>query len=132
MDGNIIVRDRFSYADCERIQRAIRKGQIYYADLTGNIGSEQGGMRPVLIIQNDIGNKYAPTTIIVPITSRMTKHDLPTHLAIKSGECGLIKDSIVLFEQPRTIDKSRLGDYIGTLTDDLMEQASKKLLVSFG
>lgn len=125
-----IVRERFSYADCENISRAIKKGQIYYADLSGNYGSEQGGMRPVLIIQNDVGNKYSPTTIIVPITSR-SKSDLPTHLCLKSGECGLIKDSIVLFEQPRTIDKARLGSYIGSLTDELMEIAQQKLSVSF-
>ena len=130
MVKTVNVRTAFSYADCERIARAIRKGEIYYADLSGTFGSEQGGMRPVLIIQNDVGNKYAPTTIIVPITSR-NKADLPTHMHIGS-ECGLIRDSIVLFEQIRTIDKRRIGDYIGALTPDLMEKAREKLNVSLG
>lgn len=127
---NQIIRNNFSYADCERLGRAIKKGQIWYADLSGNYGSEQGGMRPVLIIQNDVGNRYSPTTIIVPITSR-SKSDLPTHMTLKSGECGLIKDSIVLFEQPRTIDKVRLGSYIGSLTAELLEIAQQKLSVTF-
>ena len=122
---------RLSYGDCERLARTIKKGEIYYANLSGNIGSEQGGWRPVLIIQNDVGNRYAPTTIVAPITSR-AKGNLPTHLSINEGECGLTKDSIILFEQLRTVDKQRLGDRIGELTDDLMEEANQKLLASFG
>lgn len=122
---------RLSYGDCERLARTIKKGEIYYANLSGNIGSEQGGWRPVLIIQNDVGNRYAPTTIVAPITSR-AKGNLPTHLCINEGECGLTKDSIILFEQLRTVDKQRLGDRIGELTDDLMEEANRKLLASFG
>ena len=122
---------RLSYGEVERMSRVIRKGEIYYANLSGNIGSEQGGFRPVLIIQNNIGNKYAPTTIVAPITSR-AKSDLPTHLHINEGECGLTKDSIILFEQLRTIDKQRLGERIGELTDELMAIANSKLLASFG
>ena len=122
---------RLSYGEVERLNRTIRQYEIYYANLSGNIGSEQGGLRPVLVIQNDVGNKYAPTTIIAPITSR-SKGKLPTHLYICEGECGLTKDSTVLFEQLRTVDKRRLGDYVGTLTHDLVEQAREKILVSFG
>lgn len=122
---------RLSYGEVERLGRTIRKYEIYYANLSGNIGSEQGGLRPVLIIQNDIGNKYAPTTIIAPITSR-SKSNLPTHLLIDGGNCGLSKDSCILFEQLRTIDKQRLGDYVGTLTHDLVEQAQQKIMASFG
>ena len=122
---------RLSYGEVERMSRVIKKGEIYYANLSGNIGSEQGGFRPVLIIQNNVGNKYSPTTIIAPITSR-TKSDLPTHLHISEGECGLTKDSIILFEQLRTIDKQRLGERIGELSEDLMTTANQKLLASFG
>lgn len=120
-----------SYGEVERMSRVVRKGEIYYANLSGNMGSEQGGCRPVLIIQNNVGNRHSPTTIIAPITSR-TKSDLPTHLHIREGECGLTKDSIILFEQLRTIDKQRLGDCIGELSDDLMELMNTKLMASFG
>ena len=122
---------QLSYGDCERFSRNIKKGEIYYANLSGNLGSEQGGFRPVLIIQNNIGNRFAPTTIVAPITSR-AKTDLPTHLCINEGECGLTKDSIILFEQLRTIDKQRLGDRIGELSEDLLVSANEKLLASFG
>ena len=91
----------------------VRRGEIYYADLSPVVGSEQGGLRPVLVIQNDVGNKYAPTTIITPITSCLTKKPLPTHLPISVG--GLPKDSVALCEQLRTIDKSRLKSKLGEL-----------------
>ena len=86
----------------------IKRGDIYYADLSPVVGSEQGGIRPVLIIQNDVGNKYSPTVIAAAITSQREKTKLPTHISVASGDCGLAKDSIVLLEQARTIDKKRL------------------------
>ena len=91
----------------------IKRGDILYAELSPVLGSEQGGMRPVLVIQNDIGNKYSPTVIIAPITSQMNKAKLPTHLDVSAGEFGLLKDSVVLLEQIRTIDKSRLREKVG-------------------
>lgn len=110
----------------------ILRGQIYYADLETTIGSEQGGVRPVLIIQNNFGNKYSPTTIIVAMTARIhTKHNLPTHHFI-SASCGLKYDSIVLLEQIRTIDKARLRDYIGMIGNNDMQQIERKLIVSLG
>ena len=96
----------------------IKRGDLYYADLRPVVGSEQGGIRPVLIVQNDIGNKYSPTTIVVAITSR-PKHSIPTHVAIHSDdENGLKKDSIVMLEQLRTVDKSRIKDKIGHLSQE--------------
>lgn len=97
-----------------------KRGDIFYADLNPVVGSEQGGMRPVLIIQNDVGNKYSPTVIVAPITSQMNKAKLPTHMEVKAGEFGLVKDSVVLLEQIRTVDKTRLRDKIGHMTDDKM------------
>ncbi len=91
----------------------IKRGDILYAELSPVLGSEQGGMRPVLVIQNDIGNKYSPTVIVAPITSQMNKAKLPTHLDVSAGEFGLLKDSVVLLEQIRTIDKSRLREKVG-------------------
>lgn len=110
----------------------IIRGQIYYADLETTVGSEQGGVRPVLIIQNNIGNKYSPTTIIVAMTARIhTKHNLPTHHFISSS-VGLKYDSIVLLEQIRTIDKARLREYIGTIRNEDMQQIERKLIISLG
>lgn len=110
----------------------ILRGQIYYADLETTVGSEQGGIRPVLIVQSNIGNKYSPTTIIVAMTARVhTKHDLPTHHFISSS-VGLKHDSIVLLEQIRTIDKARLRGYIGTINKDDMSQIERKLIISLG
>ena len=114
------------------MERTIRRGDIYYADLNPVIGSEQGGTRPVLIISNDIGNKHSPTVIIAAITSRVhTKAKLPTHTEIKDFE-GLNKDSIILLEQIRTIDKKRLKEHIGMLDSQQILTADKALLISLG
>ena len=94
----------------------IKRGEIYYADLSPVVGSEQGGVRPVLIIQNDVGNKYSPTVIVSAITSKIDKAKIPTHIELKASECGLIKDSVVLLEQIRTIDKKRLKEKIGIVS----------------
>jgi len=110
----------------------IKRGEIYYADLSPVIGSEQGGERPVLIIQNDIGNKYSPTVIAAAITSQRDKTKLPTHISVDAVECGLAKDSIVLLEQVRTIDKKRLKEKMGALDINAMGQVDKALTVSFG
>ena len=114
------------------MEKTIRRGDIYYADLNPVIGSEQGGTRPVLIISNDTGNKHSPTVIIAAITSRVrTKAKLPTHTAIKDFE-GLSKDSVILLEQIRTIDKKRLRDHIGMLDSQQILTADKALLISLG
>ena len=114
------------------MERTIRRGDIYYADLNPVIGSEQGGTRPVLIISNDTGNKYSPTVIIAAITSRVrTKAKLPTHTAIKDFE-GLSKDSVILLEQIRTIDKKRLREHIGMLDSQQILTADNALLISLG
>lgn len=110
----------------------IARGDIYYADLSPVIGSEQGGIRPVLIIQNDIGNKYSPTVIVTAITSQINKAKLPTHIEIKAAEYGLNKDSVILLEQLRTIDKKRLREKIGHLDDDLMIKVDEALNISLG
>ncbi len=110
----------------------VKRGDIYYADLSPVIGSEQGGVRPVLIIQNDIGNKYSPTVIAAAITSQKDKTKLPTHIQVNASGCGLAKDSIVLLEQVRTIDKQRLKEKMGTLDVSSMDRVNKALTVSFG
>lgn len=110
----------------------IKRGDIYYADLSPVIGSEQGGVRPVLIVQNDIGNKYSPTVIAAAITSQINKAKLPTHIEIGAQEYGLQKDSVILLEQIRTIDKKRLREKIGHLDDELMDNVNEALGVSFG
>lgn len=110
----------------------IKRGDIFYADLSPVIGSEQGGVRPVLIVQNDIGNKYSPTVIAAAITSQINKAKLPTHIEISAQEYGLLKDSVILLEQIRTIDKKRLREKIGHLDDDLMDMVNEALNVSFG
>lgn len=110
----------------------IKRGDIYYADLSPVIGSEQGGVRPVLIVQNDIGNKYSPTVIAAAITSQINKAKLPTHIEIGALEYGLAKDSVILLEQIRTIDKKRLREKIGHLDEELMEKVNNALEVSFG
>lgn len=109
----------------------IRKGDIFYADLTPVVGSEQGGVRPVLIIQNDVGNRYSPTVIAAAITSRMGKHSLPTHVPL-DGLCGLRRDSTILLEQVRTIDRSRLREYIGRLEPEVLREVDQALAVSLG
>ena len=110
----------------------IRRGDIYYADLSPVVGSEQGGMRPVLIIQNDIGNRYSPTVIAAAITSQLTKAKLPTHIDVFADRCGLSKDSVVLLEQIRTIDKRRLKEKMGHLDDAVMARVNEAISVSFG
>ena len=110
----------------------IKRGEIYYADLSPVIGSEQGGIRPVLIIQNDVGNKYSPTVIAAAITSQREKTKLPTHISVDADNCGLAKDSIVLLEQVRTIDKQRLKERMGVLDNGAMDKVDKALTVSFG
>lgn len=109
----------------------IRRGDIYYADLSPVVGSEQSGIRPVLIIQNDIGNKFSPTIIAIAITSRQ-KAKLPTHIEIEGTKYGLDKDSVILAEQIRTLDKARLKSKVGTLDKDTMEKVKKALEISFG
>ncbi|MCX7884951.1 MAG: type II toxin-antitoxin system PemK/MazF family toxin [Caloramator sp.] len=110
--------------------QAVKRGDIFYADLSPVIGSEQGGIRPVLIIQNDVGNKYSPTVIIAAITSQINKAKLPTHVEISSEEYGLSKDSVVLLEQLRTIDKRRLKDKIGHISDETMQKVNEALRIS--
>ena len=108
----------------------IKRGDIYYADLRPVIGSEQGGVRPVLIIQNDIGNKYSPTIICAAITSKMNKAKLPTHIEIQASKYKMVKDSVILLEQLRTIDKKRLHDQICHLDEDIMEEVNRALKIS--
>lgn len=110
----------------------IKRGDIYYADLSPVIGSEQGGLRPVLIVQNDIGNKYSPTVIAAAITSKISKAKLPTHIDVPGEDTGLAKDSIILLEQIRTIDKKRLKEKMGHLDDSTMTSVNNAIQVSFG
>lgn len=110
----------------------VKRGDIFYADLSPVVGSEQGGIRPVLIVQNDIGNKYSPTVIAAAITSRHAKAKMPTHISINAESCGLSKDSIVLLEQVRTIDKQRLREKMGELQPNDMAGINQALSVSFG
>ena len=111
---------------------SVKRGDIYYADLSPVVGSEQGGLRPVLIVQNDVGNKYSPTVIAAAITSRMGKSRLPTHIDIPGVNAGLSKDSVILLEQVRTIDKRRLKEKMGHLDDDMMNSVNSAIAVSFG
>ena len=108
----------------------MRRGDVYYADLRPVIGSEQGGIRPVLIVQNDIGNKHSPTVICAAITSKMNKAKLPTHIELSSREYDMDKDSVILLEQLRTIDKKRLKDKICHLDGEIMQRVNKALLIS--
>lgn len=108
----------------------IRRGDIYYADLRPVIGSEQGGIRPVLIIQNDIGNRHSPTVICAAITSKMNKAKLPTHVELNTRRCGMVRDSVILLEQLRTIDKQRLRERICHIDDLLMEEVNRALMIS--
>lgn len=110
----------------------VKRGDIYYADLSPVVGSEQGGVRPVLIVQNDVGNKYSPTVIAAAITSQQDKSRLPTHISVNGNACGLSKDSVVLLEQVRTLDKQRLKERMGNLSTTDMNKINKALTVSFG
>ena len=136
-------RTSLSYADCERIQQAISKdnlvfkgneikrGQVYIADLGDGVGSEQMGVRPVLIIQNDVGNHFSNTVLIVPITSA-AKNGIPTHMGLKKGTAGLSKDSTLMVEQMRTVDKKRLRNCIGSFDDNLMNVVNQKVMIQVG
>ena len=110
----------------------VRRGEIYYADLSPVVGSEQGGLRPVLIVQNDVGNKHSPTVIAAAITSQREKAKLPTHIQLDSKTCGLSRDSVVLLEQIRTLDKQRLREKMGSLDTRSMAAVNSALSVSFG
>ena len=110
----------------------VRRGDIFYADLSPVVGSEQGGMRPVLILQNDTGNRHSPTVIAAAITSQMGKARLPTHIELVGESCGLSRDSVILLEQIRTIDKSRLRERMGKLDDTTMTKVDNAIAVSFG
>lgn len=111
---------------------SIKRGDIYYADLSPVVGSEQGGVRPVLIVQNDVGNRYSPTVIAAAITSQQSKAKLPTHIPIEARGCGLSKDSVVLLEQIRTIDKQRLKERMGAVDESSMNKVNNAISISFG
>ena len=110
----------------------VKRGDIYYADLSPVVGSEQGGMRPVLIVQNDTGNRLSPSVFAAAITSQMGKAKLPTHIELTGRSVGLTKDSVILLEQIRTIDKSRLKEKMGRLDGDTMTKVDNAIAVSFG
>ncbi|MGI6604096.1 MAG: type II toxin-antitoxin system PemK/MazF family toxin [bacterium] len=110
----------------------VQRGDIFYADLRPVVGSEQGGIRPVLVLQNDIGNRYSPTTIVAAITSQINKGRLPTHVELKAEEFELERDSVILLEQIRTIDKKRLKSRIGHLEGDIMDKVNQGLAISLG
>lgn len=110
----------------------IKRGDIFYADLSPVVGSEQGGLRPVLIVQNDVGNRYSPTVIAAAITSQTNKAKLPTHIELSKEEHGLAKDSVVLLEQIRTLDKKRLKERMGHLDGPVMDRIDQAINVSFG
>ncbi|ABI69177.1 type II toxin-antitoxin system PemK/MazF family toxin [Syntrophomonas wolfei] len=110
----------------------IKRGEIYFAQLNPVIGSEQGGVRPVVVVQNDIGNQYSPTTIILAITAQINKAKLPTHIELKAAVYGLERDSVILAEQIRTIDKTRLKQRIAVLNDDTMNKVDQALNISLG
>ncbi len=110
----------------------VKRGDIYYADLSPVVGSEQGGLRPVLIIQNDVGNRYSPTVIAAAITSRMDKNKLPTHIEVYAARAGLPRDSVILLEQIRTLDKRRLREKMGHLDEGAMAEVNDAISISFG
>ena len=114
------------------LNMVVKRGDVFYADLRPVVGSEQGGIRPVVIIQNDIGNRYSPTVICAAITSKINKAKMPTHVAIQANEFELMRDSVVLLEQIRTIDKRRLREHMGKLDDQHMLMVDNAIAVSFG
>ena len=126
---NVIGKEKKVFLEFEM---NIKRGDIYYADLSPVIGSEQGGLRPVLIVQNDVGNKHSPTVIAAAITSKMSKAKLPTHIDIPGIEAGLARDSVILLEQVRTIDKKRLKEKMGHLDNATMNNVNNAIQVSFG
>ena len=113
-------------------EKIVRKGDIFYADLSPVIGSEQGGIRPVVILQNDVGNRFSQTTIVAIITSRLNKAKLPTHIVIDSNNYGLNKKSVILVEQVRTIDKRRIKEKLGKLSEEDLKKIDRAILISFG
>ena len=123
-------RGKYTKTECDSV--SIKRGDIYYADLSPVIGSEQGGLRPVLIVQNDVGNRYSPTVIAAAITSKVGKTKLPTHIDIHADRVGLSRDSVVLLEQIRTIDKKRLREKMGHLDEDMMGAVNDAIGISFG
>ena len=128
--GKNKVVTNFAFSESDSLN--IKRGDIYYADLSPVVGSEQGGVRPVLIVQNDIGNKYSPTVIAAAITSQQFKTKLPTHISVDAAVCGLSKDSVVLLEQIRTLDKQRLKEKMGNLPETDMSRINDALSVSIG
>ena len=114
------------------VEPIVKRGEIYYADLSPVVGSEQGGVRPVLIVQNDTGNRHSPTVIAAAITSQTGKAKLPTHIELSAERCGLPKDSVILLEQIRTLDKRRLRECMGKVDGSVMEQVDTAIAVSFG
>lgn len=112
--------------------KSIQRGDIYYADLTPVIGSEQGGIRPVLIIQNNVGNRHSPTVIAAAITGNIKRTHLPTHVRLRGSACGLFRESTVLLEQLRTLDKTRLSEYMGNIGADKMREVDAALYISVG
>lgn len=128
----VTKRDTSSLRSVITVDTSVKRGDIYYADLSPVVGSEQGGVRPVLIIQNDTGNRYSPTVIAAAITSQMGKARLPTHIELSSQDYGLTKRSVVLLEQIRTLDKRRLREKMGRVDAPKMEQIDNAIAVSFG
>ena len=114
------------------MENLIKRGEIYFADLSPDVGSEQGGIRPVLVIQNDVGNKYYPTVIVCAITSQLSKAKLPTHIELSSEDYHLPKNSVVLLEQIRTLDKRRLKEKITTIDERKMKEVNRAILISLG
>ncbi len=110
----------------------VKRGEVFYADLSPVVGSEQGGVRPVLIVQNDVGNKHSPTVIAAAITSKQDKNELPTHIRLGAQSCGLQRDSVVLLEQVRTLDKGRLRERMGAVDEHEMKRINRALSISFG
>lgn len=126
-------RARFFATECDlNMDSTVKRGDIFYADLSPVVGSEQGGTRPVLIVQNDTGNRHSPTVIAAAITSQTGKAKLPTHINIAGGSVGLSKDSVILLEQIRTIDKRRLREHMGRLDEQQMSMVDNAIAVSFG
>ena len=140
VDFSSFRRVRFGFALAKKekekafseMETNVKRGDIYYADLSPVVGSEQGGLRPVLIVQNDVGNRYSPTVIAAAITSKMGKARLPTHIDIPGNDVGLSKDSVILLEQVRTIDKKRLKEKMGHLDDGTMSSVNNAIQVSLG
>ncbi len=132
--NNILDREvsKFTIIMKGMVLMLVKRGEIYYADLSPVVGSEQGGIRPVLIVQNDVGNKHSPTVIAAAITSKKEKSQHPTHISVAASSCGLAKDSVVLLEQVRTLDKRRLKERMGELDSSSMQQVNDALSVSFG